>query len=51
MFKEDLVDVQGTRQKVAETTGMREKLVESRRRDEENRSAYVTSSYHNEKGT
>ena len=49
MFKGDLVDVLGTRQKIIEVTGTRWKQVEVGRRDEENRSAYVMSSYRMEK--
>ena len=45
MFKEDLVDVLGMEQKMMETTRTQWKQAEHRRRDEENRDAYVMSSY------
>ena len=45
MFKEDLVNVIGMGQKVAEVTRAWQKQIEHRRRDKEDKDAYVTSSY------
>ena len=51
MFKEDLVNVYGRGRKVREATRILQKRIEEGRRDEEDRSAYVMSSYHKEEGT